>query len=345
VAAGVRALRAALLGSMLLGGWLTSTALMEASPASAAATVVQTIALGSGFLPGGVSSDGSHVWVTSERPNEADKPGGSVLVELNASNGSLVAVPSGSLFSFSGVSSDGSHVWVAIFGTSTVTEQNASDGSFVQTIGVGADPSGISSDGTHVWVANSGDSTVSELNASDGSVVQTIGVGTGPSGISSDGTHVWVANSGDNTVSELNASDGSVVQTIGVGSDPRGISSDGTHVWVANTNDGTVSEIGIPPSTAVVLPSKDATISGTQFLDATASSGVTKLVYEVSGGPSDLSDVQVATGTATIYGWLAAWNTTSVHNGHYTLNSVASYGGGVTGTSAPITITVENKGK
>ena len=33
-----------------------------------------------------------------------------------------------------------------------------------------------------------------------------------------------------------------------------------------------------------------------------ATTGVTKLVYEVSGGPSDLSDVQVATATAAIYG-------------------------------------------
>jgi YVTN family beta-propeller protein len=348
VAAGARALRAALLGSMLLGAWLTSTALIEASPASAAATVLQTITItgpnGSapmGCLPTGVSSDGSHVWVTCDRPNEAEKPGGSLLVELNASNGAEVADPDASLFNFSGVSSDGSHVWVAVFANSLVTELNASDGSVVQSIGVGANPASISSDGTHVWVANSGDNTVSELDASDGSVVQSIGAGTNPSGISSDGTHVWVANSGDNTVSELNASDGSVVQSIGVGGDPRGISSDGTHVWVADYTEGAVSEIGNPPSTAVVLPSNNATISGTQYLDASASSGVTTLVYEVSGGPSDLSDVQVATGTATIYGWLAAWRTTTVPNGTYSLQSVATSNGG-SGTSAPVTITVNN---
>jgi hypothetical protein len=42
-----------------------------------------------------------------------------------------------------------------------------------------------------------------------------------------------------------------------------------------------------------------------------------------------------ATATATIYGWLAAWNTAGVPDGTYTLESVASYGGGVTGVSAP----------
>ncbi len=50
----------------------------------------------------------------------------------------------------------------------------------------------------------------------------------------------------------------------------------------------------------------------------------------------------IATATPTIYGWLASWNTTTVPNGPYTLQSVASYAGGVSGTSAPITITVGN---
>jgi hypothetical protein len=49
----------------------------------------------------------------------------------------------------------------------------------------------------------------------------------------------------------------------------------------------------------------------------------------------------IATGTATLYGWLAEWNTTSVPNGTYTLQSVGTTSGG-TVTSAPITITVSN---
>jgi hypothetical protein len=97
-----------------------------------------------------------------------------------------------------------------------------------------------------------------------------------------------------------------------------------------------------PPTTTVVLPSNNASVTGNQYLDATASSGVTQVTYEVSGGPANLSDVVVATGTPTLYGWLAAWNTTGLANGTYTLQSVASYGGGVSGTSAPVTITVAN---
>jgi hypothetical protein len=97
------------------------------------------------------------------------------------------------------------------------------------------------------------------------------------------------------------------------------------------------------PTTTVVLPANNATLLvATQYLDATASSGVTSVIYEVSGGPTDLSDVQVATGTNTLYGWLGVWNTTTVPDGTYTLTSVASYAGGVSGTSAGITVTINN---
>ena len=94
-----------------------------------------------------------------------------------------------------------------------------------------------------------------------------------------------------------------------------------------------------PPTTTVVLPSNGATLSGTPYLDATTSPGVTNVQYELSGG--SLSDSVIATATPTLYGWLAAWNTTTVPNGTYTLQSVAS-SGGMSGTSPGISVTVNN---
>lgn len=94
------------------------------------------------------------------------------------------------------------------------------------------------------------------------------------------------------------------------------------------------------PSTFVGIPSNNAIVSGTsQVLDAGASSGVTRVQYEISGGT--LTDSAIATATPTIYGWLAKWNTTTVANGTYTLQSVAT-SNGVSGTSAPVTISVTN---
>jgi hypothetical protein len=108
---------------------------------------------------------------------------------------------------------------------------------------------------------------------------------------------------------------------------------------------GTSPGIGVTvnnpsPATTVVLPSNGATLSSSQYFDAMASPGVTKVQYELSGG--GLIDSVIATATPTIYGWLAAWNTTTVPNGSYTLQSIASYAGGVSGVSPGVTITVTN---
>jgi hypothetical protein len=95
-----------------------------------------------------------------------------------------------------------------------------------------------------------------------------------------------------------------------------------------------------PPSTTVIIPSNNATASGTsQVLDATASPGVTQVQYAITGGTQTNS--VIATATPTLYGWIALWNTTAVPNGTYTLQSVA-LSGGVTGTSPPVSLTVIN---
>lgn len=79
-----------------------------------------------------------------------------------------------------------------------------------------------------------------------------------------------------------------------------------------------------PPTTTMVLPANGATLNGSQYLDSVASDalGVANVSYVVTGG--SLSDHIVATGIPTMYGWLAQWNTTSVPNGTYMLQSVAT---------------------
>ena len=95
------------------------------------------------------------------------------------------------------------------------------------------------------------------------------------------------------------------------------------------------------PSIAVVIPSNGATLSGTsQLLDAVPPTGTTQVQFEITGGT--LSDSVIATGTPTLFGWLALWNTTAVPNGGYALQSVASHQGGVGATSPAITIDLDN---
>ena len=87
------------------------------------------------------------------------------------------------------------------------------------------------------------------------------------------------------------------------------------------------------------LHTNKTTVTGLQYLDSSASPGVTQVQYELTGGT--LNHKVIATGTPTIVGWLTRWDSTTVPNGVYTLQSVASYGGEVT-AQCPIAITVSN---
>ena len=82
-------------------------------------------------------------------------------------------------------------------------------------------PEAISFDGAHIWVTNWSGNSVTELDASDGAWVQTLSGGSygfdQPNGIAFDGTHIWVINVGGNSVTELEASDGTWVQTFSGG--------------------------------------------------------------------------------------------------------------------------------
>jgi hypothetical protein len=121
-----------------------------------------------------------------------------------------------------------------------------------------------------------------------------------------------------------------IVQGVATDNNGNTTTSPGVSVTVNNA----------PPGTTVVLPASGATVSGSEIFDAAASAGTSGVKYELSGG--SLNDSVIATATPTIWGWLANWDTTSVPDGTYTLQSVASYSGGVTGTSPGITISVAN---
>jgi len=98
-----------------------------------------------------------------------------------------------------------------------------------------------------------------------------------------------------------------------------------------------------PPQTSLLIPSAGASVSGSQvLLDASASDniGVTKVGFHLSG--NGISDQIIATGTPTLYGWLAQWNSTIVGNGSYNVWSVAYDAAGDSGRSSPISLTVSN---
>jgi hypothetical protein len=95
-----------------------------------------------------------------------------------------------------------------------------------------------------------------------------------------------------------------------------------------------------PPTTSVVAPAKGATVSGTRLLDATASADATSVEFELTGG--NLAHHVVAQAKETLAGWLGRWNTSTIPDGTYMLQSVAASSGTATTRSAGISITVKN---
>ena len=94
------------------------------------------------------------------------------------------------------------------------------------------------------------------------------------------------------------------------------------------------------PATSVLVPLVGATVSGSTTLDASATNA-TNVKFLLFGGSYGYAALTVCTASATPYGWLCSWSTTTVPNGAYTLISEASGPGGNT-FSAGISITVKN---
>ena len=98
-----------------------------------------------------------------------------------------------------------------------------------------------------------------------------------------------------------------------------------------------------PPTTSVLIPSSGGTtLSGNALVDATAADagGVAKVQFALTGG--SLNQTVVGTAVLTLYGYLFELNTTTVPNGSYTLQSVASDSAGNTGYSAGVPVTIAN---
>jgi hypothetical protein len=95
-----------------------------------------------------------------------------------------------------------------------------------------------------------------------------------------------------------------------------------------------------PPTTAVLVPSNGATLSGSTTHDASATNA-TSVQFVLFGGIYGFNGHDIGTATGTSYGWVYSWNTTTVPNGSYTLVSEASGPGG-SATSSGVGITVHN---
>ena len=94
--------------------------------------------------------------------------------------------------------------------------------------------------------------------------------------------------------------------------------------------------------TGMVRPRNDANLSGTTLLAATATAWVHVTKVEFLLTDANHRSTAIAEAHPTLYGWVATWNTASVANGTYSLQSVASDAGGDSRLSPKVPITIRN---
>src|ERR1700677_3535316 len=88
----------------------------------------------------------------------------------------------------------------------------------------------------------------------------------------------------------------------------------GMVVGLVTESPATATATATTPTTGVLVPSAGATLSGTTAtLDASASNA-TSVEFLLFGGSYGYNAPVLCTATATIYGWLCGWNTTTVLN-------------------------------
>jgi outer membrane protein assembly factor BamB len=97
-----------------------------------------------------------------------------------------------------------------------------------------------------------------------------------------------------------------------------------------------------PPETRILAPTDGATLSGGTTLRETSFDNVivSKVEFHLTGGT--FNDAILGVATPTGHGGYFGWDTTSVPNGRYKLNSVAYDGVGNVGRSPDVHITVRN---
>lgn len=164
-----------------------------------------------------------------------------------------------------GVIYDGKNIWVCSKNTSSVSQFNACDGAFVQTLSGGSYnfnfPQGIAFDGVNIWVTNSVGNSVTAFSATDGSFVMNISGGSfnfsSPTRIIFDGTYLWTVNFLNATATAFDTTGTFHANTTGGGkiNNPVDLSFDGTNIWITNTFTGFADNVVVIDNTGALVTS------------------------------------------------------------------------------------------
>ncbi len=311
-----------------------------------------------GFMfPGGITTDGTNLFVADTRNNtirkiviatgEVTTLAGTAGVE-GATNGTGAAA---SFYLPSGIATDGTNLYLTDTGNSTIRKIVIATGEVTTlagsphvqgaTNGVGAaasffDPFGITTDGTNLYVADTYNSAIRKIVIATGAVstlAGTPGIGGsadgiggaasfgGPIGIKTDGSNLYVADTGNHTirkiviatgeVSTLAGTPGSRGFADGIGAAasfdyPYDITTDGTNLYVADNFNCTIRKIVIATGAVSTLAGTPGRAGSADGIGGEASFGMPQAVttdgrnlYVADSGNSTIRKIVIVSATVT----------------------------------------------
>jgi large repetitive protein len=321
-----RGLRAALFGSLLLGG------LVAVSVAAGGASAVTTASAGAPQI--------------TTQPLSQSGPLGSTLTFSAAASGSPAPTVQWQVSTSNGVT------WTNVPGWTSTTEttgalSSAANGWEVRAVLTNTNGTATSNTAT-ITVAPTSAVVIPANNAAVAGTRVVLDAGTSP-----EANSVLYELSGEGLTNQVIATATPTtygwVATWDSTSVPNGIYSIRSVASYSAAGSGaslaiTVNVNNPAPTTTVTIPTDNVTLSSsnTTVLDAVASSGVTQVQFDISAlGMSPT----IITATPTLFGWIVILPA-GPSGDHFvpigiSVQSVASYSGGVSGTSPPVNFTLD----
>ena len=250
------------------------------------------------YNPGGVTTDGTYIYVADYSNQEIRK----------------VSIATGVVTTLAGSTTSGS-----------------ADG--IGSVARFYNPSGITTDGTNLYVADMSNNEIRKVVIATGAVTTFAGSttagsddGTGttarfcnPSGIATDGTNLYVADYGNNEIRQIVVATGAVTTLAGsttVGSldgtgiaaqfkNPYGLTMDGTGLYVTDYGNNEIRQVVVPTGVVTTLAgsttsgSADGTASAASFHDPAGITTDGINLYVADYANNEIRKIVIATGAVT----------------------------------------------
>jgi sugar lactone lactonase YvrE len=252
-----------------------------------------TGAAASFYVPYGITTDGTHLYVADTFNNKIRK----------------IEIATGAVTTLAGAASGD------VDGTGAAASFNR--------------PQDITTDGTHLYVADTGNNKIRKIEIATGVVTTLAGSGSfrsvdgtgaaasfyGPYSITTDGTHLYVTDTSSHKIRKIVIATGVVTTLAGAASGdvdgtgaaasfnrPQGITTDGTHLYVADTYNHKIRKIVIATGVVTTLAGAlgaDGTGAAASFNEPQGITTDGTHLFVADTGNYKIRKIEIATGVVT----------------------------------------------